>query len=247
MSIQDIIRRLKSLEQFRDRLTLRSYVAKSADLGSRYNHTDVRTSDHELAAAARGEDVLAKAAGSLRSDDDILNAAAKNPAITPVEMGVISSHVSRGDYSAARKMVVDAGERQTLAKAVDPVSQTMGAVDQPQTDTDDAELREAFVRLEAAVSALTQRLDRLEARRPAPTQQRTVAKAQQQPTRRRRSKADLLQMLAYIDSPQQVGALSSVIQSGDVHQIREAEKVLVSAQRAHEAQRVRAERKGWQS
>jgi hypothetical protein len=267
--------RLERVEKFISALTFRSQMAKAAYEGARYLGHDADTDDIALAAAvtqhslakalearverletgswglptspqSEGETTLAKAQGALRTDADILAAASQNPAITPLEMGVISSHLSQGNYTAARRTVIDAAERQTLAKASDLATETMTAIDQPAPDTDDAELREAFVRLEATISTIVSRLDRLEARRLAVSQGRsTVAKAQGQ-AKKRHSMNDLFQMLAYVDSPTQTGALSAMLQSGDVQQIRAAERSLVAAKRNHEAQRVRAERRGWQ-
>ena len=247
--------RLERLETFVERLKLGSYFAKAADEGRKMVGQPLSSTDRDLTRAAigRGEDTLAKAVSSFH-DPDALLAYADSVVTDPTTMGVVASYVSAGDMLNAKKTVLEAAERGTVAKAAGDMAQVVGA----GTDDDLAgydsraatsEMLARFSSMERLLSSLEARLSAIE-RRPQAAQvdddEQLVAKAPGAPKRKRtpQETADYLtsQVDAYFDNPSTVGQLTSMIAAGEFKPVRAA---VARAKQAHESARLAHERKTW--
>lgn len=198
---------------------------------------------------AQGEAVLAKAVSSFHDGESLL-AYADSVISDPTAMGIVSSYVSAGDFKAAQTAVLEATDRNTVAKAAGDLAQVVGA----GTDNDLAsydnragmsELTARFGKVEQLLASLEVRLGQLETRPQATAIDAGAVVAKASGPKRKRTPqetADYLmsQIDAYCDSPTVVGQLSSMVQSGQFKEVRNA---LVSAKRAHESARLVAERK----
>lgn len=102
--------RLEKIEQFVQRLTLGSYIAKAANEGGRILG-DRRTLEH-------GEQLLAKAASAYESAETLV-AVGEREIDDATQMGIFAGHVAARDFNAARDVLIDARERGRVAKAVD--------------------------------------------------------------------------------------------------------------------------------
>jgi hypothetical protein len=238
------LRRLEKLEAFVERLKLGSYIAKAA--GDDGENTRVLGNTARLRDV--GEQVLAKAATTYDTPDTLM-AAGERAISDPTQMGVFASHLSTGDLAAARKMFGQASDRAAFVKGVDAAEDLLNA---PLGDFDNrraaSELTARFASVERLLASIEARLDQLE-RRPqaAPVQpgEQVVVKAQGRsaPMSRGQRANDLLRRIdAYIDSPSLTGQLSSLVQQGHFDEV---ENALQHAEAAHDAQRLREERKSW--
>ena len=241
------ISRLERLEQFVERLTLGSYIAKAASEG-----TKILGSRHLL---EQGEQVLAKAATAYTSAESLL-ALGEREISDVTQMGVFAGHIAAGDLNAARNVLIDNQERTRFAKAADAaqeVNTVLGDDDLATFDTHRAvsELRAKFGSIEQALTSIEDRLGQLEARpvavpAPAPSAA-TVAKATSTKKARPQTREEDAQSLMndverYIDDPSAIGALSSLIQAGDFAKARPA---IERARQAHETEKIKSERRGF--
>lgn len=242
--------RLEKLEQFVQRLTLGTYLAKAASEGGRV------LGDRRL--LEQGEQVLAKAATAYLNADALMKMGEQHIS-DPTAMGAFEGHLSAGDLNAARDMLVDVKERNRVAKAVDAADQVDTLLGDEDLDAYDAraaasELTAKFAALERTLAALETRLAQIESRpvaAPAPVPA-TVAKsagagsaskkARSVMTPKQEAQSLMADVERYIDDPATTGALSSLIQAGKLEQVRPA---VERARQAHETERIRAERRGF--
>lgn len=239
--------RLEKLEQFVERLTLGSYIAKAANEGGRI------IGDRRL--LENGEQILAKAATAYDSAETLLALGEKEIG-DPTTMGILAGHVAARDFNAARDVLIDVKERGRVAKAVDAAQQVdtvLGDDDIAGFDANRA-MSEISGKFERRLAAIEDRLSQIEARpvavpTPAPAAA-TVAKAaatsktKARPAMTREEVvADLMARIErYVDDPAAVGALSSLIQAGEFDKVRTA---VERARTAHETEKVKAERRGF--
>lgn len=200
---------------------------------------------------AQGEAVLAKAVSSFHDGESLL-AYADTVISDPTVMGVVSSYVSAGDFRAAQNAVLEATERNTVAKAAGDMAQVVEAGTDADLASYDAratasELTARFGKVEQLLASLEVRLGQLEARPQAAAvddDQQVMAKASGGRKRKRTPEETAAylhaQIDAYVDSPTTAGMLSSKIQAG---QFAEARSILNGAKRAHESAKISAERK----
>ena len=200
--------------------------------------------------------VLAKAVGQRSDDPDALLAYADRTVTDATEMGIIAGHISAGDLKAAKTALLEIGERTQVAKAAEVMGQAVGAGLEDDMATYDSragmsELTARFGALERMLSSLEARLAAIE-RRPqaaAPVdvdddEQLVVKAAVPKRKRTPEEEADYLmgQIDAYVDSPNVVGTLSSMVAAGEFKQVRAA---VARAKQAHESARLVNERKTW--
>ena len=196
------------------------------------------SSPRPWAMAARKEPLL--------DGDEIMEIAQNSPSVSAETMGVVSSHVQAGNLSAASRALVAA--QQTVAKAVNPADAMTAPPAPPTSGPDLEQVIAAIGRLERTLANVTMRLERLETRRPAPVAppaaEQTVAKASGSKGKVTLSPEKLLAAVdAYITSPDQAGIIASMVATGD---LEGAAKILATAKRAHEGEKIRQERKSWQ-
>ena len=260
------LRRLEKLENFVERLTLGSYLAKAADTGGKVVGQPLSAGDRNLARAATGtpnltdvgEDILAKAVNAF-SDPETLLAYADRNISDATTIGVVSGHLEAGDLPSARATVLEAVQRGQVAKAAEIMQKTTNALDDDMAGYDTrAAVSEITARIgtfERTLSALEARLTQMERRpqptlsptsAPAPGPARTVAKASGT-VKRPQTAIEIADGLmseieAYVDNPTTVGALSSMVHAG---KFDEVQRLLVGAKRSHEAQKLARERKTW--
>jgi hypothetical protein len=241
MSPQESIR-LKRLEEFVERLTLNSHIAKAAAADGKEAQLFGNPGLRDV-----GEQVLAKAATTYDTGDKLM-ALGEKAIQDPTAMGEFASHISTGNLTEARKMLTQATDRASFAKSVDAAQSLL---EEPLGDFDNrratSELTARFGSMERLLASIEARLDALERPRPAAPMpgEQVVVKAQGRSTPMTRGQRadDLLRRIdAYIDSPGVTGQLSSLVQQG---RFDEVEPVLERAQQAHDAQRLREERKSW--
>ena len=249
--------RLERLETFVERLKLGSYFAKAADEGRKMVGQPLSSTDRDLTRAAigQGEATLAKAVSSFNDADSLLAYAART-IDDPTTMGVVSGHLAAGDMLEAKRTVLEATERTQVAKAAEVMGQAVGAGLEDDMATYDSragmsELTARFGALERMLSSLEARLAAIE-RRPqaaAPVDvdddEQLVAKAAVPKRKRTKEEtADFLmsQIDAYVDSPNVVGTLSSMVAAG---QFKEVKAAVARAKQAHESARLVNERKSW--
>lgn len=246
MSPQQIAR-LEKLEQFVERLTLNSFVAKAAASDGE----DAEVFSKAARFRNRGEQILAKAVTALESPDALM-ALGGRTLKDATQMGEFSSLVALGDLPAARRMLDKVSERSNFAKAVDTAEDMLN---EPLSDFSlkraVSEMTARFGHLERTVMAVEARLQALERPQVAPAAMRLgeqqIVKAAAPGKTRRRTPAEesnrLLSMLdAYVDSPTTAGQVSSLIQAG---RLQEAREFLERAKTAHETAKLKAERAGW--
>lgn len=200
-------------------------------------------------ATAQGERVLAKAQQGLQrraTPEGILEYAMKVLS-DPTAIGVVQGHLADNNFAKALD-VLEQAEQQNENAELDGtmlgLEKQLGEYDAKATVS---ELTTRFGAVERLLASLQQRLGQLESRPQAPATalgQTTMAKAPQ--LRARRSEDEEQELMAMIDafisSPTQAGQISSLIQAG---QTAEARRILEGAQRAHESERVKQERKSW--
>lgn len=246
MSPQQLTR-LERLEQFVQRLTLGSYIAKAASEGGKI------LGNRRL--LEQGEQVLAKAATAYR-DPDALLALGEQHISDPTQMGIFSSHVAAGDLNSARDMLIDTRERGRVAKAVDAADQAYATLagdknlDEYDARASVSELTARFGALERTLASIETRLAQLE-RRPqagaaAPVQTDALVAKAAGKKRRLTPEEDAESLMndveRYVDDAAAVGALSSLIQAGELDKARPA---IERARQAHETERIKAERRGF--
>ena len=204
---------------------------------------------------AQGESVLAKAVSAFDNADSLM-AYADRTLNDPTEMGIIAGHISAGDLKAAKNALLEIGERNTLAKAPDVMSQVVSAGSDDDLAGYDSraatsEMIARFGKLEQLLSSLEARLSQLEGRPQAAApvdvdDGEIMAKAVGGKKRKRTpaEEADYLtaQVDSYFDNPTTVGQLTSMIASGQYKAVRSA---VSRAKQAHESARLVNERKGW--
>lgn len=229
--VMELRDRIKELEQTVERLTSRPPAGQPN-------------------VTAQGEAVLAKAVSGFHDAGSLL-AYADRVVDDVTTMGVISGHLAAGDMLEAKKAVLEAVERTTVAKAPDVMAQVVGAGTDADLASYDAraatsELMAKFGKIERLMSSLEVRLSQLE-RRPhaaAPVDDEgfvAKAAAPKRPRTKEETEARLMaQIDAYCDSPSVVGQLSSMVTAGQYAEVR---KVLSGAKRAHDAAKISAERK----
>ena len=250
--------RLERLETFVERLKLGSYFAKAADEGRKMVGQPLSSTDRDLTRAAigQGEATLAKAVSSFNDADSLLAYAART-IDDPTTMGVVSGHLAAGDMLEAKRTVLEAAERGTVAKAAGDMAQVVGAGLEDDMATYDSragmsELTARFGALERMLSSLEARLSQLEGRPQAAApvdvdDEQLVAKASGGAPKRKRTPqetADFLtsQVDSYFDNPTTVGQLTSMIAAGQFKAVRSA---VARAKQAHESARLVNERKTW--
>ena len=243
--------RLERLEQFVQRLTLGSYLAKAASEGGRV------LGDRRL--LEQGEQTLAKAARAYHSPDSLM-ALGEREIADPTAMGVFASHIAANDLNAARQVLLSTQERTRVAKAVDAaqeVNTVLGDDDLAGYDSRAtvSELTARFGALERTLSSIETLLGQLETRpvaAPAPVPSATTVakstaanagkKARLAMTPEQEAQSLMDDVERYIDDPATVGALSSLIQAGKLDQVRPA---VERARQSHETDKIRAERRGF--
>lgn len=253
--------RLEKLEQFVQRLTLGSHIAKAASEGGKIlgNPHLLEQGEQTLAkatvqnATAQGESVLAKAVESFKDADALLSYA---DTITddPTVVGIISGHLAVGDFASARTTILEIQQRGTVAKAAENIGDVLGAAEDNLATFDAhrtvSELTARFGSIEQTLSSIEKRLAQVETRpqpaAPVPLENdSTIAKAAGKKRRLTpaQEKDELLHKIdAYVSSPTHVGYLTSQLESGQLDQVRQA---VAEAERAHNAERIKQERKTW--
>ena len=201
----------------------------------------------------QGEDVLAKAA-SAYTDPDSLMSLGEREISDPTTMGIFSSHLAANDLSAARDVLLDIRGRGHVAKAADAAQRVDQVFGGSNTESDVAaydsraatsELMARFGKLEQLMASLEARLSQLERRPQAAMGDDGQVMAKAAGPKRKRTKEEVEAQLyadlnAYIDSPTVTGQISSMIAGGQYKQVRQ---VLASAKRAHESEKIAAERR----
>ena len=246
--------RLERLETFVERLKLGSYFAKAADEGKKLVGQPLSSTDRDLTRAAigRGEGTIAKAVSGFNDAGSLL-AYADTVIDDPTVMGIVSGHLSAGDMLEAKRTVLEAAERGTVAKAAEVMAEVAGAGSDADLAAYDSraatsEMIARFGKIEQLLSSLEARLSALERRSQAAQvddNTQLVAKAAAPKGKRTpEEEADHLmgQIDAYVDSPNVVGTLSSMVAAGEFKQVRAA---VARAKQAHESARLVNERKSW--
>lgn len=204
-------------------------------------------------AVAQGEAILAKAAQSFHSAEELL-AYAETVVSNPTDIGIIGGHLAVGDFKSAQTALLEVQQRSVIAKAAEGIGEVLGAADDNLATFDShrevSELRAKFGSVERALTSIEDRLGQLESRpqaaAPVPIPS-TVAKAasskKARPVTLAQEKDELLHKIdAFVTSPTRVGYLTSALESGQFDQVRQA---VAEAERAHNAERIKQERKSW--